>query len=629
MLAGRFRRHSLASFVSPRLHRSLFLHGSPLPRWLALMFLLAASAAIVVALARPQTDNGTRAEKSLGRNLLIALDISRSMRVRDVKPDRLSLAKMVICELLDAMPNDRVGLIGFAGTSYVYAPLTIDHDAVRETVEQIDETWAPLGGSDLTSAVRLALETLKKTGQKNNALVILSDGENHEGHLNEMIAAAESSGVRVIAIGVGTPDGDYVPSQDFKNQHMMDRGGKPVISRLQSDVMRRLASETHGRYVVAGTGMDIPAMVKSTMMDLDTFEIEGRERSIRIEFYQWLVLPAILFLLAAILASTRWRAVGITALASMFCLTSIRLRADEVSSARSALEQMRYQDATNVYGSLATSAWSGERAARFRLGEGIAAYRGMDLKRARSAFSGALLAKDSEVLTHGHLGMGNTLFQLGWICLTDKTYPHDPAQLPGLQQFDALVKARLATLKKSLDPTNDEPGAYARMDELMTNWADATRHFESAIALNPWNITSRNNLNLTMLYLHRLRKLLEDDLEQARQELPQTPPENGKSEQDARDPKDKSDRKDGENQGPKPPADKRDNDTGPKNDSSNEKDKSDAKSADQKEEKDKGKTDPNETPEQRARRILKENADLEKGPLTPGRREFQPPKQDW
>ena len=168
----------------------------------------------------------------------------------------------------------------------------------------------PLGGSDLASAVHLAIETLKKTGQKNNALVILSDGEKHEGDLDDMIAEAERSGVYILAIGVGTEDGDYVPNPDFPGNRMVDRSGKPVISRLQPDVMRKLAAETKGRYAVAGTGMDIPAMVKSAIKDLDAFEMEGRERRVSIEFYQWLVLPAIVFLFGSILAGTRWRGVN-------------------------------------------------------------------------------------------------------------------------------------------------------------------------------------------------------------------------------------------------------------------------------------------------------------------------------
>ena len=159
---------------------------------------------------------------------------------------RLAQAKVVIYELLEALPNERIGFIGFAGTPYVYAPLTIDHSAVREITEQVDDSWAPLGGSDLPAAVHLATETLKKTGQKNNALIILSDGEEvHDdergGELKRcQIAEAERSGVYVIAIGVGTEDGGFVPNPDFPNGQMVDRSGRTVISRLQADTLRKL-----------------------------------------------------------------------------------------------------------------------------------------------------------------------------------------------------------------------------------------------------------------------------------------------------------------------------------------------------------------------------------------------------
>jgi Ca-activated chloride channel homolog len=164
-VAALLRSKQWSSFVAPAAARRAAETRQPLPRWFALGFLLAACAALIVALARPQGDAGTRTEKTLGRNVLIALDLSRSMRVADVKPDRLAQAKMVIYELLEAMPNERIGLIGFAGSAYLYAPLTVDHGAVRETVEQIDETWATLGGSNLAAAISLA-STPRKPARK-------------------------------------------------------------------------------------------------------------------------------------------------------------------------------------------------------------------------------------------------------------------------------------------------------------------------------------------------------------------------------------------------------------------------------------------------------------------------------
>ncbi len=633
VLVARLRRRQWAAFVAPRLRGVLLMSGSPLPRWFALLFLLAACAAVILALARPQGDDGIRSEKSLGRNLLIALDLSRSMRVRDLKPDRLAQAKMVIYEMLDAMPNERVGLIGFAGAAYVYAPLTVDHAAVRETVEQMDETWVPLGGSNMAAAVRLATDTLKKTGQQNNALVILSDGEKHEGNLDAMIAEAGRAGVYILAIGVGTEDGDYVPNAEFPGNRMVDRGGKPVISRFQPDVMRKLATETKGRYAVAGSGLDIPEMVKSAIKDLDAFEMEGRERSVFIEFYQWLTLPAIVFLLGSIVAGTRWRGIRAVALAAGVFLTPTGARADAASAAKDALERKHYPEARDAYGELADRARSGERAARFRLGEGTAAYFAGDFKRARAAFSGALRSEDPAVLSHSHTGLGNSLFQLGWQSLAGDAYPRNPAPVPDLAKFDALVKDRLAKLRESADPSGEDPAGDAAIQALITNWTDAVRHFDSARATDPADTAAHNNRKTTMIYLKRLAELMDEEKQLSEQALPQPQPGEGDPQKGEGDPKEQNDGKEGDDKGPKPPGDKgqdKDKDK-PKEGADQENEQPDDKSGNKKDDKEppKDQRDSNESPEERARRILKENADLEKGPLTPGRREFQTPKQDW
>ena len=640
VLVARLRRRQWSAFVAPRLRGALLRSGSPLPRWFALLFLLAACAALLIGLARPQGEAGVRTEKSLGRNLLIALDLSRSMRVRDVKPDRLAQAKTVIYELLDAMPNERVGLIGFAGAAYVYAPLTVDHAAVRETIGQIDETWAPVGGSNLAEAVHLATETLRKTGQKNNALVVLSDGERHEGDLDAAITEAARAGVYILAVGVGTEDGDYVPNPEFPDKRMTDRSHKPIISRLQPEVLRKLAAETKGRFTVAGSGMEIPKMVKSVIKDLDAFELEGRERTVYIEFYQWLTLPAIIFLLGSILAGTRWRRLRHVAalapvLAAAVVLTPAAARADSVSAAKDALARKQYPEARDAYAKLADAARSDERAALFHLGEATAAYHAGDFKRARSAFSGALRSGDPAVQANSHIGLGNTLFQLGWRNLASESYPQDPSQVPDLTKFDALVKERLAKLREAADPAEsaeDDTAGFTGMQALITNWTDAVRHYDSTRTIGQANAAANNNRKTTLIYLKRLTELIQEDKQQSEQALPQPQPGEGTPQQGEGDPKEKKDGDSGDdNKGPKPPGDKGKGDENPKGDPDQDQQKPDDKAANKKDGKnaDQGKTEPSETPEDRARRMLKENADLETGPLTPGRREFHSPKQDW
>lgn len=631
LAVARLRRRQWSVWFAPRLGGVLLKRSSPVPRWLALLLLLAAAAALLTALARPQGDDTTRMEKSMGRNLLIALDLSRSMRVRDVKPDRLSQAKMVIYELLDAMPNERIGLLGFAGTADIYAPLTVDHAAVRETVEQIDETWPPLGGSDLAAAVHLAVETLHKTGQTHNALVILSDGEQHDGALDREILEAERSGIYILAVGVGTEDGDYVPSADFRDNRMVGRNGHPVISRLQPAVLRKLATQTQGRYALAGSGVDIPALVKAALKDLDAFEMEGRARTTAIEFYQWLVLPAIGFLLAAIVAGTRWRGVHAAALTLALVLIPAGARADTVAAAKQALLERRFPDARDAYQQLADSATLPDRRARFLLGEAHAAYQAQDYPDARAAFSGALLSTDPAVRAISFVGLGDTLFQLGWQSLAGESYPGDGRPTPDLTQFDTLVTQRLAKLKEAAAPAQSDASGDADIAQLITNWADAVRHFDSALAIEAANRQARTNRSTTLIYLKRLRQLLEQDAQQSEQALPQPQPGEGKPEQGEGERQDQPQGQEGDTPGPKPPGTKGQGDDEPQDGPDGEKEKPDDQSGTKDDPKDPNKdaADPNETPEQRARRILKENADLEKGPLTPGRREFRPAEKDW
>ena len=631
ILVVRLRRKQWDKFVAPRLRQVLLKRSSSLPRWIALLFLLAACTAITVALARPQGDAGTKTEKTQGRNVMIALDISRSMRVGDVSPDRLTQAKVMIYELLESMPNERIGFIGFAGTAYLYAPLTIDHAAVRETIEQIDETWAPVGGSDLAASILLATETLKKTGQKNNALIILSDGEEindlqQEMNLDDATAEAERSGVYIVTIGVGTENGGYIPNPNFPDGQTLDRSGRPVISRLHSNELRKLAESTKGRFAVAGSGLDIPELVKSVVADLDEFEMEGRERKISIEFYQWLLLPGIAFLMISIIAGTRWKGIQAALLIIGVVLTTNPSRASDASNAKEALVGERYEEARDAYRKLAEESRFESKRARYRLGEAAAAYRAQDFRAARTAFSQSLLSQDSEVRANGHLGIGNSLFQLGWKGLSGENYPTDPASIPDLNRYDTIVKEALAKMRESESSDENEEASSNLFEPLITNWADSVRHYQSALALNSSDQTARKNSALTMVYLKRLRELLREEKEETEQSMGQGqpgegPPQEGDGKEEGDEEGDGKGKKKGDKDSKDGDGEKQ------KNDGRNGPPKKDEEGGDKKN-KNKG-DNPNESAEERANRILKENADTEKGPLSPGRREFQDAEKDW
>lgn len=630
VLSERFRKAPWEVFAAKRLRGRLIRREHPLPRWMSLGMILAALVAMAVALARPQGDAGTKTEMTTGRNVMIALDLSRSMRVQDVKPDRLAQAKIVIYELLESLKNDRVGLIGFAGSPFLSAPLTIDHAAVRETVEQINEQWMPVGGSDISAAVQLATKILKETGQKSNALILFSDGEENEGELDTIIADAERSGVTIIAIGIGTEDGGFVPHPDFPGG-LVDSAGNRILSRLQPAVLRKLAEGTGGRYVIAGRGADIPGMVRAAAEGIDSFEMEGGEKRIVIEFYQWTLFPAILFLAAAIIGGTRWR--GLAGAGAALMVFSTHADADLAKDASRAFYEERFDDARDKYRALADEKGESEKGARYRLGQGLAAYEAQDFRGARAAYSAALLAEDKKVAGNGHAGMGNTLFQLGWMGLSGSRYPVGE-EVPDMGKFDELVREQLKRMEESELPESGETNEFIRIDSIILNWADAIRHYRSAQVKNPSDEGARRNEALTMDYLVRLKELLEEEKEQTEQEIAQMeqaqpqpgegPPQEGEGDGEG-EPQ--------EGNGSGEPQEDGGGGEGEEPDDKGEGGDKDPKEGDKGKEPDEndseGEAEPNETPEERARRILSENADLQKGPLTPGRREFRNPDKDW
>ena len=625
VVIARLRRSQWQAFAADRLRPILIKRRSPITRWISFSLLLLACISLVIALTRPHEKAGTREEKILSRNVLIALDLSRSMRVQDVKPDRLSRAKIAIYELLEELPNERVGIIGFAGSSYVYAPLTVDHAAVRQTVEQIDENWATLGGSNLKEALELAIDTLKKTGQKQNALVIFSDGEKHDDSLDDIASEAKLAGVNILAIGIGTENGDYVPNADFPSNRMVDETGQPVISRLQPEVLRNLAEATNGKYAAAGSGDDIASLVKNSIKELDAIEMDGRQREIPIEYYQWFLLPAIAFLFATIIIGTRWRGVGKVIAAIAIFLMPDPSQADDAKDAARFLSEKNFSAASQTYRKLAKETRSSNLRSRYHLGEGIASLRGGSFKSARSAFSKSLDANNPDVLAEAHLGMANSLFQLGWLELAVSAYPQDLKSSPDMAQFDQLVRTRL---KKLADAKED--GEMEKIEVLITNWTDAVRHYDSAISKMPASNAAKNNRQMTITYLKRLRELLEEEKEKTEQNMPMPQPGGeGESQPDEGDgDPDEKQGGDQQNKDSKSPGEKGDEKREKKDGSNGKKPKP---KDDPGKDKDKGEKpeDPNETPEKRARRILKDSADLEKGPLTPGQREFNTPAKDW
>jgi tetratricopeptide (TPR) repeat protein len=387
-------------------------------------------------------------------------------------------------------------------------------------------------------------------------------------------------------------------------------------------VLRKLATSTGGRYVVAGSTGDIPALIQEAVQGMDVFEMEAGETRVLVEFYQWAVLPGIFFLMAAIVAGTRWRKLSLAVFVGMLFIFPDGAQAGELGDAKRAFKEGRYDEARDSYRNLATLE-SGDDAARLRLAEGLSAYEAKDMRGARSAYSEALLSRDKSVLAEAHEGLGNTLFQLGWMGLSGNRYPSKNA-LPSMEDFDAMVRDQLQKMGEEELPESGDTHGYIRIEAIMINWADAIRHYRSALINDPKDRTPSNNEEMTMAYLKRLAELLKEEKEQTEQEMQQMPQQGDPQEGEGNSKQKPKEGEGGDNPDPEK-GDKGDKDD--KGDKGDQGDKPDDKDKGDKEKDAEG--NPNESPEDKARRLLKENSDVEKGPLSQGRRGFRIPDKDW
>ena len=667
ILTARLRRKQWSAFAAPRLRPRLLRRGSPVPRWLAFGFLILSIALLSIGMARPQTTRGGETELSRGRNVLLALDLSRSMLVSDLKPDRLTQAKTLCYELMEALPGDRIGLVGFSGEPYLFAPLTPDHAAVRETIQQLDMDYIPVGGSNLRRALDLSIKTLKETGQKENALILLTDGEETIGRMGELAAEAKRAGVYIFAIAVGTEQGDFVPNKDFSDGRHRDESNRPVRSALNTTALKELAGETGGRFAVATSAADIPKMVKDAISGMEQFEIEGRERFVPVEYFQWFIFPGIIMLIASIVAGTRWRALGpasSAAAATLILLTPQPLRAGTEGDAKLALQEGRHEQAAELFGSLADKAEDRERAFRFRLAQGNAFYAQGDLEKARHAFSEAIRSQDPQVRAAAHHGMGTILFGTGWKSLSaGQTYPEvakpedgkpksnpfkkildsilglmdksPPEGKPGqMEAFDGMVRQALSEWMQEQPPESGESNGFSRFDTTLTDWVDGVKHFDTALRYDPSLELAKHNRALTVKYLKRLEEILNEVSENASQIQPMPMPGPGQGEGKQPEGQGEDGDQPGEGEGGDQPGKGKGKgeEEGEGDNGDREQDgKGGDRPADKPEEgKDEGKAPkPGESPEDTARRILRENADLEKGVLGPGRLEYRQPEKDW
>jgi Ca-activated chloride channel homolog len=266
-----------------------------------------------LALAQPQCGTKSELTKRRGIDVVVVLDASKSMLARDVQPSRLERAKLELTTLLDELKGDRVGLVAFAGDAFVQSPLTSDYSAVKLFLRAVDPEQMPQGGSNIGEALILAKQVLENAdrGAKERVVVLLSDGEDLVGEVDEAVAALKEANVQVLTVGVGSEQGEPIPVYNRRGEfvdYKKDSSGETVITRLDRAGLTRIAEATGGAFFYQPRGVAM-AEVLERVEKMQKSELESRVTVRYDERFQWFALPglALLVLGMLLLPSSRRR----------------------------------------------------------------------------------------------------------------------------------------------------------------------------------------------------------------------------------------------------------------------------------------------------------------------------------
>ncbi|RKX31775.1 MAG: hypothetical protein DRP22_03295 [Verrucomicrobia bacterium] len=293
-------RRRLERLIHSQLHRCVIPGYSHARRRTGNLSWLLAVTLLLLSLAQPQWGFHWQKVEHKGLNILIALDVSKSMLAQDFKPTRLQQAKWGIKDLVKSLQGDRIGLLLFAGASHLACPLTFDYDAFMMLLDDASVSSIPRGGTAIERALRHAIRIFQKDQSgADRVLILITDGEDHEGSPSSCIPELKKLRIKLFAVGVGTPEGELISVTDRhgNTSYLKDRHGNVVKSRLHEDILETLALETGGVYVRAVPGdLGLTRLYEQRLGKLHKGRIKSRRVRIYHDRYQIFVAAALMLL---------------------------------------------------------------------------------------------------------------------------------------------------------------------------------------------------------------------------------------------------------------------------------------------------------------------------------------------
>lgn len=476
----------VAKIVAVRLRDQLSGSVSPLRRILRASLLLASIALAIVAVAQPRYGFIEKETKQKGRDVIVAIDTSRSMLATDIAPTRLARAKLFTQDLVRLLQGDRIGLVAFAGSAFLQAPLTLDYNAVTNALEELDTSVIPKGGTNIAAAITAAREAFGKAEGQTRALIILTDGEELAADGIASAKQAAGEGIRIFTVGIGSPEGSLIPVRldDGRSDFVRDSAGKPVTSKLDDSRLKEIASATGGFFTIIGPDAAREIFQKGIEpMELSETGVFSARQPI--ERYQWPLAAATVCLALSLLPGDRRRRASVmVALILGFC---------PYAQAQSGLDEYKNGEFEKAGTAFQEQLKKQPSSRALQFNSGAAAYKSGDFEKAIAHFTDALLAEDEKLREDASYNLANSLVRKGEAAKENET-------------------------KK-------------------TNWKNALEHYEETLRLNPDNKLAAQNRDIT-------KKLLED-LEKQEQQQKQQDQKN----QDQKDQKDqKKDKQDKQDQ---------------------------------------------------------------------------------
>ena len=468
------KKQALATrFVQARLLPQLTVNVSKTRDQVRLALLTAAVLGAFLALARPRWGFEWEEAKQRGLDIVVGIDTSRSMLARDVQPNRLTRAKLAALDLLKTTRRDRLGLVAFAGTAFLQCPLTLDDEAFRQSVEALDVTIIPQGGTALTEAIQTALTAYQREGDNFKILVLITDGEDHDSGALEAAEKASKVGLKIFTLGVGTANGDVLQETDAKGAtiNIKDSDGNVVKSRLNEALLQQLASATGGFYLPLRAPNAIETLYEKGLAPLPKAELSSKLIRRHHERYYWPLAAAILLLLTELLLprgrtqpprepvpSARGTGLPRATAASLVILFLLTVPARADTASRK-YERGQYEQAQQDYQKRLQKTPTDPR---LRYNLGATAFRRAQYEEAATAFSEVLTAPDLALQQKAYYNLGDSLYRLG---------------------------------EGTVEP-------QGRMER----WEGSVKQFESALKLNPHDADARHNLEFVTKKLEELKQ---------------------------------------------------------------------------------------------------------------------------